>query len=259
MQRAVALAGLLLLAGLALAGTVRAQEAAGVLRTEPLLRDVEFGVVARAPGLERRVEMLQWTRTPEGYVHVWSDEPIDASAFAPGHANPVAWPLPGRRWLARSVTLDGRPVDPQVIAALGEWRDFRPSFDALPGNMSATFQPEGDGLGSADNPLAPQVGDLRIRWRQLVLPPLQGRVVLRDGRWQLAPSDPVADGDADGDADEAKPVIPAQPARVAAPAEVAHAMPSPRPRWPRWVAALGVLVAAVAIVAARIRRHRRDS
>src|SRR3546814_20074107 len=51
--------------------------------------------------------------------------------------------------------------------------------------MSATFQPEGDGLGSAENPLAPQVGDLRITWRALVLPPLAERLVLRDGQWTL--------------------------------------------------------------------------
>ncbi|NUS39905.1 MAG: hypothetical protein HOQ02_12900, partial [Lysobacter sp.] len=204
MRRLAALAGLLLLAG-----ALHAQDASdGAVRSDPPLRDVEFGVVARAPGLERRVEMLQWAVTPRGYARVWSDEPIDASHFAPGHANPVDWPLPGRRWLARGVTLDGRPIDPQVIATLGAWQDIRPSFDALPGNMSATFQPEGDGLGSADNPLDPQVGDLRIRWRQLVLPPLQGRVVLRDGRWLLAPPDPVA---VDGGAGVA-PAMPAQPA-----------------------------------------------
>ena len=245
MRRRVALAGLLLLAGTLAGGPLGAQDAAGVPRSEPLLRDVEFGVSARTPGLERRVEMLQWTRTPQGYVRVWSDEPIDASAFAPGHANPVAWPLPGRRWLARSVTLDRHPLDPQVITALGAWRDFRPSFDALPGNMAATFQPEGDGLGSADNPLDPQVGDLRIRWRQLVLPPLQGRVVLRDGRWQLAPADPAAEGTG---------TVPAMPAQAAA-RVAAQPAPAPRARWPRWLAALGVLVAAAALVA-RIRRNR---
>ncbi|MGN6512803.1 MAG: TMEM43 family protein [Lysobacteraceae bacterium] len=238
MRRAVALAGLLL------AGGLHAQDAAGV-RSEPPLRDVEFGVVVRAPGLERRVEMLQWTRVPQGYARAWSDEPVDASEFAPGHANPVAWPLPGRRWLAHRVTLDGHPLDPDVIAALGEWRDFRPSFDALPGNMAATFQPEGDGLGSADNPLDPQVGDLRIRWRRLVLPPLQGRVVLRDGRWQLAPADPV---DTDARA-------PSPPARGPAPAAL-PAAPARTP-WPRWWAALAA-VAVAGVVALLVRRRRRE-
>src|SRR3546814_17506999 len=51
--------------------------------------------------------------------------------------------------------------------------------------MSATFQPEGDGLGSAENPLAPEVGDLRITWRAFKLPPLADRLELRDGKWTL--------------------------------------------------------------------------
>src|SRR3546814_4944058 len=51
--------------------------------------------------------------------------------------------------------------------------------------MSATFQPEGDGLGSAENPLAPEVGDLRITWRDFKLPPLADRLELRDGKWTL--------------------------------------------------------------------------
>jgi uncharacterized membrane protein YecN with MAPEG domain len=79
--------------------------------------------------------------------------------------------------------LDGKPLDRSVIEQLGQWRLFRPNFSALPGNLAATFQPEGDGLGTAENPLAPQVGDLRIGWRELTFPPLEGRVLLRDGVW----------------------------------------------------------------------------
>jgi LPXTG-motif cell wall-anchored protein len=97
------------------------------------------------------------------------------------------------------VTLDGKPLAGSAVARLGEWRSFRPNFSALPGNLSATFQPEGDGLGSAENPLDPQVGDLRITWRELVLPPLQGQVVLRDGEWVLpgAPETAAASEDID--------------------------------------------------------------
>src|SRR6478736_3158233 len=70
MQRIVALAGLLLLAG-----ALRAQDAP--------VRDVEFGVTVRQFGLERHVEMLQWESTPNGFERVWSDEPIDASRVDP--------------------------------------------------------------------------------------------------------------------------------------------------------------------------------
>lgn len=253
MRRIVALAGLLLLAG-----ALRAQDAqvdapqSYAPQSDAPLRDVEFGVRVRQPGLERRVEMLQWQSTPQGYERVWSDEPIDASRFDPAHANPVDWPLPGRRWLAKSVTLDGKPLDPTVVDALGEWHDFRPSFDDLPGNMAATFQPEGDGLGSADNPLAPDIGDLRIRWRQLVLPPLQGRVRLQAGRWQLVP----VVGEDQVTADAIGNTVPAATAAAKtlppAPADDA----TPRRHW--WFGG-GALIVVLAALAARRRRQSRGS
>jgi len=241
MQRIVALAGLLLLAG-----ALRAQDApVGEAQPDAPVRDVEFGVTVRQFGLERHVEMLQWESTPNGFARVWSDEPIDASRFDPAHANPVGWPLPGRRWLARSATLDGKPLDADVVATLGEWRDFRPSFNALPGNMAVTFQPEGDGLGSADNPLAPEVGDLRIRWRQLVLPPLQGRVRLENGSWTLVPASDAAD--------VAASVAPAPAPVIATPASDPARDERPRLRW--WLGGGAIVVLLVTVAA----RRRRDS
>lgn len=238
MRRIVAFAGLLLLAGV-----LRAQQApSGAPLPDAPLRDVEFGVTVRQFGLERRVEMLQWQSVDRGYARVWSDAPVDSSHFDAAHANPVDWPLPGRRWLAGAVMPDGKPLDPEVIAALGEWRDFRPSFTALPANMAATFQPEGDGLGSADNPLAPVVGDLRIRWRELVLPPLQGRVRLQGGRWHLVPA---GSGDPTAVAATATPVVPASATNAAAP---------PATAWPRWWIGGGVLVLLLAIAAFRRQR-----
>jgi hypothetical protein len=199
------------------------------------VRDAEFGVVARHYGLERLVEMYQWRASGQGYARRWSARPIDSTGFAPGHANP-AFPLQGRRWLAESISVDGKPLDPEVLAALGQWRDFRPSFSSLPGNLAVTFQPEGDGLGSAENPLDPQTGDLRIRWRELVLPPLQDRIVLRDGRWrmatQVAPS--IADpGDGQASAGGTAPTSRRAP----------------------WLFSGGVVVVLIAALAARRRRR----
>jgi len=194
-----------------LAGGVSAQDAPlGAPQPDRTVRDPEFGVRARHLGLERRVAMLQWQRGPGGYAKAWSEALVDSSGFDPGHRNPPAFPLHGRRWLARVVTVDGKPLDPSVLAALGIWRDFRPSFNALPANLAATFQPEGDGLGSADNPLDPQIGDLRIRWRDLDLPPLDDRLVLREGRWQLSPVTPGGESPSGGD----PPQAPCAPAPV---------------------------------------------
>ena len=149
-------------------------------------RDDEFGVVARgAIGLERRVLMYQWQRDGDGYRTGWTDHVVDSDGFAPGHENPPGIPLRSRRWAPRDITLDGKPVSPEAIEALGRWRVLRPDFSALPGNLSATFQPEGDGLGSAANPMHPEVGDLRVAWRELRMPRTYEGLVLRDGRWEL--------------------------------------------------------------------------
>jgi len=179
---------------------------APVLRAEPppdeprpaVLRDRDFGVSSEGFGLDRRVEMYQWVQSDGSFQEVWNEALIDASSFPPEYRNPDRLPIEGKRWWADSATLDGKPLDREVLYALGRWEAFRPDFSRLPANLAASFQPEGDGLGSSDDPAAPQVGDLRIRWRRLVLPTLAGRVVLRDGRWQLTPqaaAQPIAPDD----------------------------------------------------------------
>lgn len=175
--------------------------------SDEVVRDAEFGVSARHFGLERRVAMYQWRANGPGYEQVWSETPIDSTGFAPGHENPP-FPLRGRRWIARRIMLDGKPLDRSVIEQLGQWRLFRPNFSALPGNLAATFQPEGDGLGSAANPLAPQIGDLRIGWRELVFPPLEGRVLLQDGRWMPDSSRPPDPEPAPMPSDPSATVVP---------------------------------------------------
>ncbi|GHA75904.1 TMEM43 family protein [Cognatilysobacter bugurensis] len=151
------------------------------------LQDREFGVRSDRFGLERRVEMHQWRRDGADYRRVWNAAPIDSTGFPPEYLNPPELPLESERWWAPAPTLAGRPLDREVLTALGRWVEFRPDFARLPANLAAAFQPEGNGLGSAENPLAPQVGDVRIRWYELTLPDLDGRVELRDGTWQLAP------------------------------------------------------------------------
>ena len=179
----------LALTWLALAGAAVAQAPQAVttprgeLQTASELRDREFGVRTHAPGLQRRVEMYQWRHAGSGYVAGWAQEPIDSSRFDGEHVNPGEFPVRTRFWIATRVMLDGSPVDEDVLKQYGGWRAFRPGFSALPGNLAATFQPEGDGLASSENPLDPQVGDLRITWHALTLPPLAGKVALEGGTW----------------------------------------------------------------------------
>ena len=198
-------------------------------------RDPDFGVGTRHSGLQRHVEMYQWTRAGDSYARAWRGARVDSSGFAPEHDNPNAMPLREREWHA-AVSLDGRRVPDAIITELGKWQTFRPDFSALPGNMSATFQPEGDRLGSADNPLAPRVGDLRVTWRAFVLPPLAGRLALKDGAWTLR-------------------ATPATPAAANANPQ-ADALPQAR-RSSNWLFFSGAFVVLLAAVAAGMRRRRR--
>jgi hypothetical protein len=159
----------------------------GEPRADRRLRDADFGVESTAFGLERRVEMYQWRLDPDGFSRVWNSAPIDSGDFDPAHRNPARLPVRNRQWWVREVTLDGHPVPIATVRLLGRWVPLRPGFSALPGRLAERFQPEGDGLGSSYNPLAPRIGDVRITWHEFVLPPLAGKVELREGVWALTP------------------------------------------------------------------------
>ncbi|MGY3265201.1 TMEM43 family protein [Lysobacter sp. HA35] len=151
------------------------------------LEDPDFHVSSKQFGLERRVEMFQWRRDDDGsYSTVWTAGPIDSDDFDASHRNPDRLPVRNREWWVDSVSMDGRPLPIEVVRLLGQWQALRPNFSRLPGNLGASFQPEGDGLASSYNPLAPAIGDVRITWHEFVLPPLAGKVALRDGAWQLS-------------------------------------------------------------------------
>lgn len=205
-----------------------------------MLADRDFGVRSRRFGLERRVEMYQWRRTADGFRPVWNSAPIESGAFPPEYRNPPALPIESRRWWAESATLAGRPLHREVLATLGRWIEFRPDFARLPANLAAAFQPEGNGLGSSENPLEPEIGDVRIRWRELVLPELDGRVELRDGVWRLTAD--VA----------ASAVRPAEPGIVITP----HDTRLLRERWSWLVGGLALVI--VAGVVLRGRRGEDD-
>jgi len=240
---AVALA--VVLAFRAVAVVAAPSEPQGVAKPGGALRDRDFGVSTRQFGLDRRVEMYQWRGSAADYQRVWNSALIDSSRFAPGHENPPSLPLQSRRWWARGPGRDGRPFDGQVLHRLGTWRRFRPDFARLPANLAASFQPEGDGLSTSDNPLAPQIGDLRVSWRELVLPPLAGKVELRDGVWRLTARAAAA------------PPPPADEPRI----ELVDPLPpSVMSQWPWLLGGVALAMAVIALVLRRLlawRRRRR--
>ncbi|ALN92415.1 MULTISPECIES: TMEM43 family protein [Lysobacter] len=243
--RAIALVAMLVCAGAAWAQDAEDGEPVGEPLSGKALSDRDFGVLTRQFGLDRRVEMYQWRREfgiasqGDGYERVWNAAPIDSSGYSPGHANPSRMPLENRRWWSESATLDGKPLGSEVLRAIGEWRVFRPNFSRLPSNLAATFQPEGDGLGSSENPLDPQIGDLRVSWRELRLPPLEGKLELREGVWRLRPEAAAA-------------ALNAAPARE--PVATAAAEPESGGWSPGWFA---VAVVLALIVLYRLRKRRQ--
>ena len=156
-----------------------------VARPGTPLQDRVFGVGSTQFGLERRVEMYQWSRSGPGFQPVWNSAPIDSATFPAQHRNPPRLPIESERWMTEGATLGGRPLDRPLLLVLGRWTEIRPAFNRLPANLAAALQPEGNGLGSSENPLAPHIGAVRVRWLELVLPELTGRVELRNGQWQL--------------------------------------------------------------------------
>lgn len=249
---AAALLPLAMLAGLVAWPQAMARQDAG-LESKQRMRDVEFGVSTRHPGLQRRVEMYQWRREGDGFVTDWVSRAVDSSGFPATMSNPQQMPMPARYWIADDLRLDGHPLHDEVLQALGEWRRFRPSFNALPGNMGATFQPEGDGLGTAEDPQYPKVGDLRISWHELRLPPLQGKLLLHDGQWRLPGSELPAEVAAN---DDIAPMQVQERAVPEQPPAVVTERPDPRSAWPWWL--LGsMLLAALALGARMLRRRRR--
>ncbi len=160
---------------------------AGELRAGDELVDPLFGVRARALGLERKVEMFQWRRRPEGgYAAEWVDGPVDGAGHDQAHANPP-WPaFRSERWLSERAVLAGRAVDSALFAALDGWEPLPVDAAALPPNLAVVFQSDGVGLTSSAVPAAPEIGDLRLRWSVLPEGPVHGRAVERDGRWVAA-------------------------------------------------------------------------
>lgn len=234
MRRALVALGLLLAGHVAQAQDVTAR----MPHAGPAIRDPDFRVETRQFGLDRQVEMLQWRREGAGYARVWNAAPIDSSDFDPAYRNPGELPIGSERWWAKRATLDGKPLSPDVLRMLGQWQGFRPSYQRLPANLSATFQPDGDGLSSSENPLAPRIGDLRVTWRELTLPPLDGKVELRGGAWHPIP----------GAASPPRPEIVEEPLEPMADATAISL------QW--WLWGVGGLVGLVLVTLVTFRRRR---
>lgn len=161
----------------------------GQIESAATVADPDFGVHAKALGLERRVEMLQWRKldlpAPPHYEQAWVAGRVDAHGFDAAHRNPGELPFNGARWWSADAKLDGHPVSANVLAALDAWKPLKPDLSQLPTNLAVSFQPDGDWLSTSQDPAHPQIGDVRVRWHTIEHASAPTGTVLIAGRWEL--------------------------------------------------------------------------
>ncbi|HEX5960183.1 MAG TPA: TMEM43 family protein [Rhodanobacteraceae bacterium] len=212
--------------------------------------DPQFGVTADAPALVRKVEMFQWTETNFGgrnYELNWFDHPIDSSAFGDpaSHANPGAFPIGAARFDSPDVQVGGFKLDPALVAMIPGTEPFRPDLSRLPANMAATFQAHDGTLVSSADPAHPQVGDLRVSWRQV--DPHDLTVFARDRDGTLVPAhDPAGDA-----------IAQVLLGRLSLADALTDAPQPPRFKWARRALAVLLAWAGVAMLLPGVRRRDR--
>lgn len=143
---------------------------AGRLNVVDAPRDPDFNQRVDTPVLIRHVEMFQWREVRVGadvhYEQDWVDRPLDANRFEKpgGHANPGSFPIQGKQFDAGLVKLGAYALSPALVHALPGGDRIAPDMKSLPGNLAASFSPQGDYLVTSANPAHPRLGDLRISW-----------------------------------------------------------------------------------------------
>lgn len=174
-------------------------EVSGKLRGTDAPRDEQFGIHAEAGaiGLMRSVEMRLWAERCGSeqcdYEPVWSDEPIESSAFRErkGHENPERAPFDGQLFNAEELRLGAFRFDPELATQVVLFDSEDPAAlpvraSQLPPNLAATFK-DRDGVLYSGDPDRPTVGDVRVRY-QVVAPIEVSRVRgVQDGDWLKAP------------------------------------------------------------------------
>lgn len=149
----------------------------GRTHSEVGVDDSVFGLHVDGLALKRTVEMYQWRerkettgskknrRTHYYYEQEWSQQPISSGGFhnPTGHTNPREFPVRSETRKAADAKLGDFYLDSQQIERIGSW--FMVDTSTL---EREGWTPVPNGLVSAGaNPAQPQVGDMRVSFRQL--------------------------------------------------------------------------------------------
>lgn len=137
---------------------------------EALLVDSTFGISAKAPILERNVEMYQWTESSETkneettytYSKEWSNKVIDSSDFkkTTDHTNPTYMPYDSEKYLADSLKVGKFDLADNFKGKLSADKDL---LTVEPGvALPEGYTVSGKYITNSANVEDPQVGDIRI-------------------------------------------------------------------------------------------------
>jgi hypothetical protein len=156
----------------------------GSVQVDATLRDPRFGIEQRAIRLERVVEMYQWRERAETreekkvggavertttytYSKEWSDRLNDSSRFhdPTGRQNPGSMPFEGASFQAQSGTLGDYRLDAGVLGKVGGWSPLAVQPGDLAEDLRSEFTAQGEWLYHGAGPAAPEVGDVRVRFR----------------------------------------------------------------------------------------------
>jgi hypothetical protein len=157
----------------------------GESRASEPVTDPAFAVSIPALALRREVEMFQWeenkstttrrtsgggeeTTTTYSYDKDWDDDLVDSSDFREsGHDNPAEMPYRGEEWRASPIHLGGFVLSDAAAAELGGWRRVDLAGVQLPPNLAASFRLDDGWFVTSENPDAPKVGDVRVRFEYI--------------------------------------------------------------------------------------------
>jgi hypothetical protein len=162
----------------------------GTLTTSDIVSDEIFYISVNAVKMQRVVEMYQWFEeesdganekavSPEGSSHKyayskkWSARPVPSAKFAvpQGHSNPPMT-LKGNEYVASQVKVGGFTLSLPFIDQLNDYQDYPmtpETFAKINPELMTDYKLNGSEFYMGADPSAPEVGDIRVRYR-VVMP-----------------------------------------------------------------------------------------
>ncbi len=163
----------------------------GETKTTAPLQDADFGISIPAVKLIRKAEMYQWVEVERSetrksgsgtetvrtysYEKQWRDSPVDSTRFkvATEHQNPGGMKYRSATLVAETVSLGAFTLPPFLVAKIGNAKPLPvESLEGATEEVRASAKLAAGGLYFGNDPAAPAVGDLRVRFSSVPTGPV---------------------------------------------------------------------------------------